>query len=540
MTTFFRNTYNRLYQRTPSWLISVACGAVTPLSFAPFNYWWVGLLSIALFTGLLCRDQSHTHTQNSHAGKYFFYTALAFAIGYYGTGVSWIYVSIYYFGSTPFFLAILLTALFVAFVAVVFALPFYALRWTKKPLLLMIGIPFIWVLSEWIRTWIFTGFPWLLMGYSHINTGLSGWAPVGGVLLVSLWGIVSSSLLCRWLDQQYSIQHKALLSGLVLSLWLGGYGLQKIEWTQALPDTINVGLVQPNIPQDLRWAPEFQEVIKERLLLLSEPLWDNNDWIIWPEGVIPNVYHRSLDFIQQTEALAEQNNTTVITGVLYDEPLVSQNEPTHNAHHSPTHQSITKPQRQKFYNSIIGIGDSDGIYHKQRLVPFGEYVPLEDWIRGLIDFFDLPFSVISSGPKQQDNLRVGLYTLANAICYEIAYPALVATQAKNAHVLLTVSNDAWFGDSIGPLQHFQMVRMRAIENGRYIIRGTNNGVSAIIDPKGKIHAQSEQFIMTQTQGRVVPMTGTTPYMFWKNYLLLGLLLVMGAAVYRKDKQRENI
>jgi apolipoprotein N-acyltransferase len=487
-------------------------GGISPLSFAPYNIWLTGLVSVAVFAGL---------STYSRSAKDFFYHAFAFAIAYFATGVSWVYVSIYHFGSASFLLSLLLTALFVSFVAFVFALPFYALKWIKPNLRLFIGIPLIWVLSEWIRTWFLTGFPWLFIGYSHVDNGLAGWAPIGGVLLLSLWAILSSCLLTSLFSQQFSTKTKYVSSVLIISLWLGGYGLKNIQWTSTIDNAnnsdITIGLVQPNIPQELRWTKEYQDTIKQRLRLLSQPLW-KNDWIIWPEAAIPSVYHNSLDFIEETRALAKQHNTTVISGVLYDQVSADSNQ-------------------QQYFNSIIGIGDSEGIYHKQRLVPFGEYVPLENWIRGLIEFFNLPFSVISSGPAGQKNLRVGQYTLANAICYEITYPALVATLAADANVLLTVSNDAWFGDSIGPLQHFQMVRMRAIEVGRYIIRGTNNGVSAIIKPNGEVQQQSEQFIMTSMEGSVLPMVGSTPFMYWKNYLVLSLLLIMGLIGYDRRTYR---
>lgn len=504
---------NNIIHRHP-WLARIICallGAITPLSFAPYNEWFISIISIAIFAGIL---------NKAYSGKAFFLLTLAFGLGYFGTGVSWVFVSIYYFGSAPFPLAILLTSVFVSFVATFFALPFYALTWCKPSLRLLLGIPMLWVFSEWVRTWIFTGFPWLFVGYSHTNTLLSGWAPVGGVLLLSLWSVCSSCILAALFCRQLSIQ-KALLSAIcALSIWLGGWGLQSIVWTQAIDDEITVGMVQPNIPQHLRWTPEYQKIIPERLHSLSEPLW-GKDWIIWPEGAIHNVYHSSLDFIESTAQLANAHNSTVISGVIYDLPRDEENS------------------RQRYFNSMVSIGNSEGVYHKQRLVPFGEYVPLEDWIRGLITFFDLPFSVISSGTDKQDHLRIGNYLLANAICYEIAYPALVATQAANAHVLLTVSNDAWFGDSIGPLQHFQMARMRAIEIGRYIIRGTNNGVSAIIQPNGTVQVEGKQFIETYVEGKVIPMTGTTPFMLWKNTLILSVLFLMALISYRKKTSHLN-
>ncbi len=493
----------KIIERYPYLVIAlcVISGAVTPLSFAPFNLWPIGLISIAVFA---------IASYHAQIPKIAFLYALSFGLGYFGTGVSWVYVSIYYFGSTGLPLALLLTSLFIAFVAFFFALPFYLLPYCKTSYKLTLGFPLLWVFSEWVRTWIFTGFPWLFMGYRHIDDVLVGWAPIGGVLLVSLWAVMSSGIIAAWVTGNGSRHYKTIMSLCIVSIWLGGYGLQQVSWTKPINDNITVGLVQPNIPQNLRWAPDYQETIRQRLRDLSEPLW-GKDWIIWAEAAIPAPYAYATDFIEETRLLANQSSSTVISGVLYEKPQ--------------------EDGHRQYFNSVIGIGDSEGIYHKQRLVPFGEYVPLESWLRGVIEFFNLPFSVIASGHSNQSLLQVGDYALANAICYEIAYPALGAQQAKNSHVLLTISNDAWFGDSIGPLQHFQMARMRAVEIGRYVIRGTNNGVSAIISEDGKVQQRSEQFVMADLQGSVVPMTGNTPFMLWQNYVVLGILLIMTGVAY---------
>jgi apolipoprotein N-acyltransferase len=500
----------KFIERYPYLVIAlcVASGAVTPLSFAPFNLWPIGLISIAVFA---------IASYHAQTPKIAFLYALSFGLGYFGTGASWVYVSIYHFGSTGLPLAILLTSLFIAFVAFFFALPFYLLPYCKTSHKLTLGFPLLWVFSEWVRTWVFTGFPWLFMGYSHIDDVLAGWAPIGGVLLVSLWAVMSSGVIAAWVTGNGSRHYKTIMSLCIVSIWLGGYGLQQVSWTKPINDNITVGLVQPNTPQNLRWAPDYQETIRQRLRDLSQPLL-GNDWIIWSEAAIPAPYAYATGFIEEIRLLANQSNSTFISGVLYEKPPEDERNKHNNSH-------------QQYFNSVIGIGNSEGIYHKQRLVPFGEYVPLESWLRGVIEFFNLPFSVIASGQANQSLLQVGGYALANAICYEIAYPALVAQQAKNSHVLLTISNDAWFGDSIGPLQHFQMARMRAVEIGRYVIRGTNNGVSAIIAADGKVLQRSEQFVMTNLQGSVVPMTGNTPFMLWQNYVVLGILLIMTGVAY---------
>jgi len=172
-------------------------------------------------------------------------------------------------------------------------------------------------------------------------------------------------------------------------------------------------------------------------------------------------------------------------------------------------------------------------------VPFGEYVPLERWLRGLIAFFDLPTSVIHKGPSRQQGLLAGDYKIAPSICYEIVYPGLVSAGAGQSDVLLTISNDAWFGRSIGPLQHMEMAQMRALETGRYLIRSTNNGLSGIVDSKGRLIAKSEQFKMQTLSGQVLPMTGLTPFLKWGSApVIVFSFFVFGMSFWRNKKLRD--
>ena len=174
-------------------------------------------------------------------------------------------------------------------------------------------------------------------------------------------------------------------------------------------------------------------------------------------------------------------------------------------------------------------GADSGLYHKRHLVPFGEYVPLEGLLRGLIAFFDLPMSSFSSGPADQPPLSVQGLRIAPFICYEIVYADLVAAALPEADVLLTISNDTWFGTSAGPLQHLQMARMRAVENGRPLIRSTNNGVSALVDHHGNILARGKQFTREVIRGEIQPAEGLTPFARFGStpiLLLLGLIMVI--------------
>jgi apolipoprotein N-acyltransferase len=219
----------------------------------------------------------------------------------------------------------------------------------------------------------------------------------------------------------------------------------------------------------------------------SEPYY-GADILVWPEAAIPSFYQRARDFLDPISERAAANETTLFAGI----PFLAE-------------------QGNGYYNSVVALGQGEGVYHKQHLVPFGEYVPLEGVLRGLIAFFDLPMSAFSAGSADQPPLRAAAYRVAPFVCYEVVYPELVARSARNSDLLLTISNDSWFGKSIGPLQHLQMARMRALENGRFMIRGTNNGVSAIIDHRGQIVARSDQFVEATLLGTAEVMLGNTPF-----------------------------
>ena len=490
-------------------LISLITGALTPFSLAPYSHWWLGIVSLGIFSILLSQ-----HRQT----KTVFITATCFGLGYFASGLYWIYHSIHVFGSAPAPLALLLMAIFVGFLALVFALPFLGLSVIQQERYrLLIGFPICWAIGEWLRGWLLTGFPWLYMGYGHYDTWLIGWAPIGGVLLLGLWVSLTSSLGAYFF--RYRQWHASSITCLIIvtTVWLGGGILTHQSWTYAASDEpIKVGLVQPDIPLERKWDPSYRTPTVDILMALSEPLWGEVNWLFWPEAAIPDLYFRSSDILPLVDEQARKHNTHFVTGILYDDR-----------------------ESAKIYNSVAGLGAAEGIYFKQRLVPFGEYVPLEDWLRGLIDFFNLPNSFISRGPAGQGQIQMGDYVLSSAICYEIVYPALVAEQSINTHAILTVSNDAWFGDSVGPLQHFHMARMRAIETGRYVIRATNNGVSAVIDDRGNIVGLSDQFKATYLQSSIWPMEGTTPYMRWQNSLFLVLVTLLIGLLILIDRRHRT-
>ena len=291
----------------------------------------------------------------------------------------------------------------------------------------------------------------------------------------------------------------------MLVIWAGGYGLSTLAWTQpSSTDPIKVSLLQANISLESKWLPETLAPTLSYYLTQSYVHADS-DLIVWPETAIATYWDKVAPAFKPLSALAKEQNTQIISGTVMRQSTKS---------------------RANYYNGLIAFGAEDGQYHKQRLVPFGEYMPLEDWLRGLIDFFDLPMSAFKL-PLQQQGLLTQNLAIAGNICYEIAYPQLVAQQAATAEVILTVSNDTWFERSLAPWQHLQMAQMRAIENGKPVVRSTNSGVSALIDAAGQITHMAPLYERAEITGEVTLMSGQTPYntgLNWPIFLLsLGLL-----------------
>jgi apolipoprotein N-acyltransferase len=452
-------------------------GALMPLSLAPFLLWPIAIVCMmVLFAGL--QNQSPLQA---------LLRAAVFGFGLFAAGVSWVYVSMYNFGGVSMLFAAGGTALFCLLLAILFALPFtFSALIPQRPLFWLLGWPALWVVSEWFRSWIFTGFPWLYAGYSHTDTWLNGWAPIGGVLLLSYFTALTAAVSMQ-VVQRRLCPATIFSSLLVITVFVSGLTLQKKNWTEPTSEQLSVALIQPNIEQQDKWSPANRSKILKKLLKLTEDHW-GADIIIWPEGALPALYTQIEQYLGDVDGLAKSYKSALITGL-------------------PTNSNPLGP----YYNSMLVLGDGQGKYDKTRLVPFGEYVPFESLIRGLNGFFDLPMSSFSLGSKNQPPLTAKGQNIATAICYEIAYPDLVVKNARNTSIILTTSNDAWFGASIAPHQHMQMARMRAIENGKPLMRGTNNGITALVDHRGAIFGKLEQFSDGVLTGRISLRTGETPF-----------------------------
>ena len=465
-------------------------GALTTAAFAPFNVWPLAILGPLLLFRLWLHRPG--------AG---FRIGLLYGLGMMGSGISWLYVSIDQFGGIGWFLPILITLVFVLIIALFYGL----LGWlgerfrVSEPVKLLGIFPALWVLVEWLRGWFLTGFPWLELGYSQIDTWLAGYAPLLGGLGVSYAVALSAGLLLMLLDR--GRKRWIALAGLML-LWLAGWGLLQVQWTQRSADPIRVALIQGNIPQAQKW--ELEQLVPS-LTLYARRTQENfgADVIVWPETAVSAFQHQVDEaFLQPLEKELRKHGSELVFGVVR-----------------------LDDDGRRYYNSMVAMGSGRDHYSKRHLVPFTEYLPLKALLQDLVDFLTIPMSDFTAGDKLKPLMRVGEYQVGMSICYEDAFGSEMIQALPEAAFLINASNDAWFGHSLAPHQHLQIARMRALETGRYLLRSTNTGISAIVDPKGGLIGRSPLLQEAVLKGRIIPMSGTTPYARFGNLPLLGLLLL---------------
>ena len=480
-------------------LIAWLAGAIFIFALAPYGFWPVALVSPAILYALLLPQMT---------GKRAFFIGQAYGTGLWCVGAFWLYTSIHVYGDTPVWLALIMIALMGLGMGLFHG--FLALTFNrlvgKQPL----SFAALWILQEWMKTWLFTGFPWLFVGYAFTEQyWLSSLAPVAGVFAVSFVAVLLAASIVEQFRRRggYLIATFALLI-ISTSLWLADP-----QWTKpkGTPD-LSVSLIQGNIPQDLKWLTEYQVETLKIYATLTSTEWDR-DMVLWPESSIPMFQDEAIGFINEMVKMAKETDTTWVTGIPYRD---LENFDPKTDKYPP------------FYNSVIALGsDAEGMYKKQRLVPFGEYIPFE----GMLDILpnlagSQEIMSYSRGSDHQSPLRVRGHNLGSAVCYEVAYPDTTRKNAINTDFLLTISNDAWFGASAGPLQHLQMVQMRALENGRWFMRATNTGVTAIIDHKGHIVKRAPQFERTVLRGDVQARVGNTPFMRFGNYPILFIIALL--------------
>jgi len=476
-------------------LVALIAGCLLPFAFAPFGFYPLAIISPAL----LLLTWLHS------TAKQTFWRGFLFGLGFFGIGASWVYISIHQFGNAPFPLAAFITILFVAILALFIAISGYIFtrflptnNWAK----FYLAFPSIWVLFEWIRSWILTGFPWLLLATSQTDSPLSGFAPLFGTYGLAFIITLNSALLVSILldARKKQIKKVAINISILIAIWLAGFGLSMLSWTATASKPIQVSLMQGNIPQQLKWDKTYLELTLKRYVDLTQQHWDSH-LIIWPEAAIPLLQQNAQPFLNNLNQQAKKHRTTLITGIPIQED-------------------------DHYYNGMIAIGMDHAKYYKRHLVIFGEYLPWWiNWLRGVIGLLDIPMSDFSSGSDNQAKFNVAGLTFAPFICYEIAYPDLVLKAAEQSQVLLTINNDAWFDDSIALAQHLQIGRFQALATGRYLLFLSNTGMTAIVTPQGRIQNEIPAFKTGVLTGYFKGMTGLTPWAKLGDKFIILLLIV---------------
>ena len=478
-------------------LAALLGGAVLPFAFAPYGYYPLAIACLALMF----------HLWTTSSRRLAVIAGYCFGLGMFAHGVWWIQVSVHQFGLPLYSFSVPVTAGFVVLMSVYPALA--AWLWHRcaagpPALRLLFAAPVAWVGTEWLRGWLMTGFPWLLVGYAQTDSPLAAFAPVLGVHGLSLITAILAGVCTVLVTGTRGARFAALgVAGIVA---VGVVTLDRIAWTRDTGQVLPVALVQGAIPQSIKWHRDYRHPSIELYTELSGPYWGKS-LIVWPETAIPAFAAEVPETLDALGTLARDSNTTLLAGIPRVDPADS----------------------SRYFNSVVQLGATEAYYDKRHLVPFGEYLPFDRWLRPLLDFLQVPMSNFSSGDIAQPPIVVDGHVVGVSICYEDAYATEIARALPDAGLLVNVSNDAWFGDSIAPHQHLQIARMRALEAGRYLLRATNTGISAVIDDRGRVVVRSGQFKPEVITADAIVRTGATPATRFPGWVIpglgLGLLLI---------------
>ncbi len=483
---------------SPYLITTFLLGALTVLGFAPFYLFPVPVVTIALL--LHFWRKSETPLQAALLG-------FCFGMGMFSAGVTWIYVSLHEFGAMPISIAVFFLIILCAYLSLFATLTGWVLRklHIETPLVWSLLAATLWALSEWLRGVLFTGFPWLAVGYSQApSSPLAGFSAVVGVYGVSLVLVFSAALISLFFEKKLRTWRNVMF---LSAIWIIGFGLQHIRWTEPQGEPVTVSLLQGNISQEMKWKPEHVIHTMDKYAKLAHK--SNSRLIIAPEISVPLAHDEvPFNYLSQISTHAKRNNGDILVGMVE-----------------------TSKRSGEYYNSMFSFGAStEQIYRKHHLVPFGEFMPLKPVFGWIINVLKIPLSDFSRGGSNQRPMSLAGQSVAVNICYEDVFGEELINQLPQATLLANVSNDAWFGRSIGPQQHLQISQMRALETGRYMLRATNTGVSAIINERGVVLQKAEVFTTTALNGTAQGYTGATPYVRFGNSLVLGFIglsLLMG-------------
>ena len=485
------------------YLLALFCGLLFPLGFAPFDYWPLTILSISLALYLA----------SERVEKNTFLLGLFYGIGQWGLGISWVYVSIHYHGNQGIVSSLFITTLFVFFLSLYTGLTFYLIkkfRTRNKNLNYLLFFPVIWVTVEIIRSYLFTGFPWLIVGTSLAGTSIGGWIPIIGTYGTSILAVmISGSLILIFGSNNKMYWSPALI---VMIILLSSFSLDKINWTKKI-SSIQASIYQPNLTLEQKWSSEG---VRQTMSMIENSISNaqEGEFIFFPETAIIFDKADLHKWILDIDKEAKSRNISLISGIIA--------------------RDLQNPGLIERYNRIEGFGAIKGHYDKIHLVPFGEYIPLRSYLDKIFDI--LGINLINTLPGETYSLlKAHNIAISTSICFEIAFSDLVRKTAKKSNLLVTISNDTWFGSSIGPEQHLEIAQSRAQEHQKSLIRATNSGISAIIDRKGNVVNRQGFFEDKKIRESVSIYEGKTPFSVVGNYFIYGyiILIFMYLLIYNR-------
>ena len=486
-----------------SQVTSLLLGALCVFGFAPFYVFIIPILSLA---GLFYLWQLTTSPKQ--AAKIGF----AFGLGFFIAGIYWIYISLHDIGGMPFWMAGLATFLLCAFLALFPAIVGYL---AKRSAHLLPSAAILWVLSEWVRDWIFTGFPWLAVGYSQAPfSPIAGYAPILGIFGAGLVVTMTASLLVLIAQNR----HRRFAFAGILAIWMIGGAASLVNWTSPIGRPIKVALIQGNIAQEMKWDESIAIQTVNQYLGMAKQA--QAELVILPETALPVAIDLAQKDMAKDQLLAPFKNIAM-------------------QDHKAILVGAVSQKADAYFNTMFGISKLDAVqtYHKSHLVPFGEFIPLKSLIGWIYrDWLNMPLSDLSRGSHEQRPMQMAGQKIAVNICYEDVFGEEIIRQLPEATLLVNASNDAWYGRSNAAEQHLQFSQMRALETGRMVLRATNTGATAIISNKGDVLATVPQFTTVILNGTVQGYTGTTPYIRLGNWAIISLLFIALILLWTRKKK----
>ena len=479
-------------------LLAPLAGVLLTFAFAPFPLGWAALVPL---TALCYLWQQPTRQRPLLYGW-------LFALGFFASGLYWVYISLYYYGSAPLPFAILANVLLVLFMSLYGLAAGWLLRRLSAPggWRRVLLIPLLWVAAELLRAYVLTGFPWLSVGYTALHTPLDGLAPLGGVFVLSLLLMLIASLLARaCLSRSWRVAAAAV------ALYAAASATGLFSFIAPVGTPFSVALVQGNIEQSTKFAPGMMERHLQDYIALA--IDREESVVVLPETAFTFMEEQLRADLDQLDRYFKERRQTLVTGI-----------------------PAGDLSKDIFYNAVLALGDGKGHYYKHHLLPFGEYIPLRNWLSVFEKYVDIPYSNFARGEAVQPPLFTGQYRAGVSICYEAAFGRDIRHALPQADYLINVSNDAWFKDSIAADQHLQMNQMRSREMGREMARATNDGYTVLLDATGRIKARLPRFERAVLSGEVQPYAGLTPYARLGNTIIFTLLALYAAALFLMRKR----